>query len=198
MLVNTGSSSGSGTSGKRRRRTAGSSGSSGNGGVHASSVDCIDETLVCVVGSHIVMLPATSLLAVTSPFTSADSSGGRAASGTMSSSSSNIVNASVMSVDAAGTKRLRTLAPGWPGALLIADDEPDIADIVSAVAEDLGYEVTYIQEGSQVASRVEVLDPAVIVLDLRMPGTDGVQILSELAERGCTAQIGRASCRERV
>lgn len=121
--ANTGSGSGSGTSGKRRRRTAGSSGSSGNGGVHASSVDCIDETLVCVVGSHIVMLPATSLLAVTSPFTSADSSGGRAASGTMSSSSSNIVNASVMSVDAAGTKRLRTLAPGWPGALLIADDE---------------------------------------------------------------------------
>ncbi len=73
--------------------------------------------------------------------------------------------------------------------ILIADDEPDIADVVSAIAEDLGFEVTYVQEGNQVTSRAEAMDPSVIVLDLRMPGTDGVQILRELAEHGCTASI---------
>jgi len=73
--------------------------------------------------------------------------------------------------------------------ILIADDEPEIGEIISAVAEDIGFEATFVQEGDKVVSRVPTLDPSVIVLDLRMPGADGVEIISQLARNGCTARI---------
>lgn len=73
--------------------------------------------------------------------------------------------------------------------ILIADDEPEIGEIISAVAEDIGFEATFVQEGDKVVARVATLDPSIIVLDLRMPGADGVEILRELARSGCTARI---------
>lgn len=73
--------------------------------------------------------------------------------------------------------------------ILIADDEPEIGEIISAVAEDIGFETTFVQEGDKVVARVAALDPSIIVLDLRMPGADGVEILRELARNGCTSRI---------
>lgn len=73
--------------------------------------------------------------------------------------------------------------------ILIADDEPDIGEVISAVAEDIGFNVTYIKEGNQVVSQVSAIDPSVIVLDLRLPGADGVEIIRRLAELGSRARI---------
>lgn len=73
--------------------------------------------------------------------------------------------------------------------LLIADDEPDIGEVLSAVAEDFGFEVTYVQDGGQVVSQTAATQPSIIMLDLRMPGTDGVEILRELAKMSCQASI---------
>lgn len=73
--------------------------------------------------------------------------------------------------------------------ILIADDEPDLTEIIGAVAEDLGFQVTVVHEGNEVISRVGTVDPGVIALDLRMPGTDGLEVLKQLAEIGCRANI---------
>ncbi len=73
--------------------------------------------------------------------------------------------------------------------ILIADDEPDFTEIIGAVAEDIGFEVITVHEGNEVVSRASAVDPGVIILDLRMPGTDGVEVLKQLAEMACTAQI---------
>jgi len=73
--------------------------------------------------------------------------------------------------------------------ILIADDEPDFTEIIGAVAEGIGFEITVVHEGSEVVGRVSGIDPGVIILDLRMPGADGVEVLKQLAEIGCSAPI---------
>ena len=73
--------------------------------------------------------------------------------------------------------------------ILIADDEPDFADIIAEVARDIGFQTRCVHEGDKVVSEVEACDPVAIVLDLRMPGADGVEILRELALGNCAAKI---------
>lgn len=74
-------------------------------------------------------------------------------------------------------------------SLLVADDEIEIGEIIKAVAEDLGFEVTCVAEGSQVVGLVERHNPDVIALDLRMPGSDGVEIIRELGKNHCKSGI---------
>lgn len=73
--------------------------------------------------------------------------------------------------------------------LLVADDEEEIGEIFRALAEDLGFDVTCVSEGSEVVGLVDRMRPTVIALDLRMPGTDGVEVIRELGRRSCKAAI---------
>jgi len=73
--------------------------------------------------------------------------------------------------------------------LLVADDEEEIGEIFRALAEDLGFDVTCVTEGSEVVELVDRMRPTVIALDLRMPGTDGVEVIRELGRRSCKAAI---------
>lgn len=83
-----------------------------------------------------------------------------------------------------------TLSPsGYKSRILIADDEADIGEVLSAVAEELGFSATLVQDGGQVVTQTNAINPDVIVLDLRMPGADGVEILRELARMNCRARI---------
>jgi CheY-like chemotaxis protein len=68
--------------------------------------------------------------------------------------------------------------------LLLIDDEPHLADYVANAGELCGY-ATQIADGDQDfrAQFGEAL-PAVVALDLGMPGSDGVELLRFLAEQG--------------
>ncbi len=74
-------------------------------------------------------------------------------------------------------------------SLLVADDEEEIGEIFRALAEELGFDVTCVTEGSEVVDLVDRMRPTVIALDLRMPGTDGVEVIRELGRRSCKAAI---------
>jgi EAL domain-containing protein (putative c-di-GMP-specific phosphodiesterase class I) len=73
--------------------------------------------------------------------------------------------------------------------LLIADDDEAFSEIIKAVAEDLGFAVTLVHEGSQVVDVVADLKPHVISLDLCMPGADGVEVIRALSNIRCKAGI---------
>ncbi len=73
--------------------------------------------------------------------------------------------------------------------VLVVDDDPSVARILTRVARDLGFEATAVIEPDQVVASAERLAPDLILLDLSMPGLDGVEILRALAAERSRAQV---------
>jgi len=66
--------------------------------------------------------------------------------------------------------------------ILIADDEPNLRRVLSAILQRDGYDVLVAEDGDQALSLVEsTID--VIITDLKMPGTDGMRVLEEVTRR---------------
>jgi EAL domain-containing protein (putative c-di-GMP-specific phosphodiesterase class I)/CheY-like chemotaxis protein len=77
--------------------------------------------------------------------------------------------------------------------LLIIDDDPDVADLVSSAARRTGYEVEAKTEPAPFLDRLSIWQPTVVMLDLQMPIIDGVELLRTLGGRRTTAKIIIAS-----
>lgn len=77
--------------------------------------------------------------------------------------------------------------------LLVVDDEPEIGAFVAEVAEDLDFEVETLSDPVRFAAVLRSFEPTVIVLDLQMPGQDGIELLRLLAETGSQAKVLIAS-----
>jgi EAL domain-containing protein (putative c-di-GMP-specific phosphodiesterase class I) len=73
--------------------------------------------------------------------------------------------------------------------LLVVDDEPSIGRLVKRVAESVGFEVVATEDPVVFAKTARQWHPSVIMLDLSIPGTDGIQLLRGLAADKCAAQI---------
>jgi EAL domain-containing protein (putative c-di-GMP-specific phosphodiesterase class I) len=73
--------------------------------------------------------------------------------------------------------------------LLAIDDEPDICELVAEIAAELDYEVHQAHDADAVFNELAAFTPDVIVLDLMMPGMDGVEWLRVLANKVRTAKI---------
>lgn len=75
------------------------------------------------------------------------------------------------------------------GRLLILDDDPMTGQTMQSIAEFAGMEVRSTTAHEDFFVAVEQWHPDVIALDLIMPGMDGVEVMRELAGRGCEASI---------
>jgi EAL domain-containing protein (putative c-di-GMP-specific phosphodiesterase class I) len=73
--------------------------------------------------------------------------------------------------------------------LLVIDDEPALSEVVKRVAQSCGFEVVVTEDPSAFVNAARLWRPTVIMLDLKMPNVDGIQLLRSLAADKCPASI---------
>jgi DNA-binding NtrC family response regulator len=69
-----------------------------------------------------------------------------------------------------------------PTIMVVDDDTQWLSDLQTWLAHD-GYEVVGISRGEWVTQAVDFQEPDVVLLDLNLPGADGVEILAHLQRR---------------
>ena len=76
-----------------------------------------------------------------------------------------------------------------PKHILVVDDEPFVLKILTRQLVAHGYVVLSATGGSDLMAKLATFKPDVILLDVMMPGLDGIQIAEQLARGKATAQI---------
>jgi DNA-binding response OmpR family regulator len=64
--------------------------------------------------------------------------------------------------------------------LLVVDDEPEVADVVRDFFEARGYAVNCALNGRDALVLASLARPDAVILDIRMPGRDGTEVLRDL------------------
>jgi two-component system KDP operon response regulator KdpE len=64
--------------------------------------------------------------------------------------------------------------------ILIVDDEAKILRFISANLKSLGYETMTCLSGLEAMDKIDEMDPDLILLDIMMPGMDGLEVLRRL------------------
>ncbi|WP_454722490.1 MULTISPECIES: response regulator [Cupriavidus] len=72
-------------------------------------------------------------------------------------------------------------------ALLVVDDDPEIRDLLSRFLAEAGYCVATARDGEEMWRSIRLSPPDVVVLDLMLPGEDGLSL--------CRALHGRSDIR---
>ncbi len=73
--------------------------------------------------------------------------------------------------------------------ILVVEDDPDIADLIRHYLEKSGHAVQVLGSGAAVLPKVRGERPDLIVLDLMLPGLDGLMVCQALRSEPLTAAI---------
>lgn len=71
-----------------------------------------------------------------------------------------------------------------PGKVFVVDDDPSLRRSLERLLRSLGYAVEGYASTAEFLERAPAAEPACLVLDLRMPGIDGLELQGRLAARG--------------
>ena len=70
-----------------------------------------------------------------------------------------------------------------PGRIVIVDDDPTVADVVGRYLVRDGHTVECVHDGHEALRRISEQQPDLVVLDLMLPGIDGLEVCRRLRER---------------
>jgi DNA-binding response OmpR family regulator len=60
--------------------------------------------------------------------------------------------------------------------VMVVDDDPNALDIVRTYLESRGYRVATAKDGNEAIAQLETVRPAIVLLDVMMPGMDGWEV----------------------
>ncbi len=73
--------------------------------------------------------------------------------------------------------------------VLVVDDDPDALKTYTDILASEGYDVSTAADGEQALDRIDRCRPDVILLDVMMPGKDGIEVARLLTQRHDTENI---------
>lgn len=73
--------------------------------------------------------------------------------------------------------------------ILIIEDHQEIARLLAMHLRDLNFEVSIVNDGHEGLKRAQQPDFDLIILDLMLPGIDGLEICKRLRQQACTTPI---------
>ncbi|WP_246460731.1 response regulator transcription factor [Streptomyces himalayensis] len=74
--------------------------------------------------------------------------------------------------------------PAEAARVLVVEDDPTVAEVVSGYLDRAGYEVDQVGDGPTALTRAATHWPDLVVLDLMLPGMDGLEVCRRLRARG--------------
>lgn len=75
------------------------------------------------------------------------------------------------------------------GRILVAEDDPDIANLLSHYLQKAGFDASVVSSGRDVLPHVRKDPPTLILLDLMLPGLDGLEVCRALRADVNTAAV---------
>lgn len=74
------------------------------------------------------------------------------------------------------------MAEGKAHSILVVDDSPDISRLLSHILTQAGYQVTVADNGEAGWAAFRILRPALALLDVNMPGLDGLELCRRIKQ----------------
>lgn len=66
--------------------------------------------------------------------------------------------------------------------ILMVEDEASIRNIAKVYLEQAGFEVVWVDNGPDALTTADTIQPALVILDLNLPGMDGMEVAARLRE----------------
>ncbi|KUN24142.1 two-component system response regulator [Streptomyces antibioticus] len=73
---------------------------------------------------------------------------------------------------------------GGPSRILVVDDDPTVAEVVAGYLDRAGYVVDRADDGPTALARAAAHRPDLVVLDLMLPGMDGLEVCRRMRGHG--------------
>lgn len=67
-----------------------------------------------------------------------------------------------------------------PNSILVIDDEPDNFHVIELLLSKQNYQLSYVNNGLNIISCLDKIQPDLILLDIMMPEVDGIEVCTEI------------------
>lgn len=74
-------------------------------------------------------------------------------------------------------------------SILIVDDDINLCNVLSEELQEVGYEADSVNDADQALAKLSVKSFDLVLLDLKMPGRDGFDVLKEMSEKKIDSKV---------